>query len=151
VVEVVVEFEVDDVVDVGVEDGDEVEVVVEVGIEVVDGIDVGVEDGDEVEVEVVVEVVVGVGGVVGVEVEVEVEVEEIAMSDAMLAHLLNELQKKVAKLEIRIFELEKVQVKTDAALYRARRTLALLLATEKGVKRVQGKEGPVGDGAGEGG
>jgi len=82
---------------------------------------------------------------------VEVEVEEIAMSDAMLAHLLNELQKKVAKLEIRIFELEKVQVKTDAALYRARRTLALLLATEKGVKRVQGKEGPVGDGAGEGG
>jgi len=149
VVEVVVGFEVDDVVDVGVEDGDEVEVevVVEVGIEVVDGIDVGVEDGDEVEVEVVVEVVVGVGGVVGV----EVEVEEIAMSDAMLAHLLNELQKKVAKLEIRIFELEKVQVKTDAALYRARRTLALLLATEKGVKRVQGKEGPVGDGAGEGG
>ena len=101
----------------------------------------------EVEVEVGVEVgVVGVAGDV-----VEVEVVEIAMSDAMMAHLLNELQKKVAKLEIRIFELEKVQVKTDAALYRARRTLALLLATEKGVKRVQGKEGPVGDGAGEGG
>ena len=95
------------------------------------------------------EVEVGVGVEDGG--EVEDEVEEIAMSDAMLAHLLNELQKKVAKLEIRIFELEKVQVKTDAALYRARRTLALLLATEKGVKRVQGKEGPVGDGAGEGG
>jgi hypothetical protein len=108
-----------------------------------DVVEVGVEVGD------VVEDVVEVGEVV--EVVVGVEVEEIAMSDAMLAHLLNELQKKVAKLEIRIFELEKVQVKTDAALYRARRTLALLLATEKGVKRVQGKEGPVGDGAGEGG